>query len=133
MSRFDKLCALATIPAGLFFLFIGIMALFAGGSVSFSIDPLWAIFPLLLGWSMSITLFRFWRYSKRMAAKAEDEESQSPAMPKQRRRPKISGRLFARFVKEYPEFKTAPEEVQLNAFNSWLERARLEEATTATQ
>ena len=60
MTGFDKIAALITIPIGAAFLILGAIGLFFGSSAHFTLPPILGGLPLILGWSMCVTLIRFW-------------------------------------------------------------------------
>jgi hypothetical protein len=63
MNGFDKLCACLSIPIGIVFMLLGIIGLFAGSGAHFTLPPILGCLPFFLGWSMSITLMKFWSRS----------------------------------------------------------------------
>ena len=106
MSTFDKICAVLTIPIGALFLVSGFIGLFVGSSAHFDLPPVLGFFPFLLGWSMCVTLVRFWRKPGSEVGKEEER--------------KVNSKLFGVFLHLYPEFKAADARLQWNAFHKWV-------------
>ncbi|MBN8459460.1 MAG: hypothetical protein J0M04_16655 [Verrucomicrobia bacterium] len=106
MTTFDKLCAVLTIPIGAVFLIVGAVGLFTGSNAHFDLPPILGFLPFLLGWSMCVTLIRFWRRSSaNINVKPETE---------------VYSGLFAKFLLMHPEFRSADSRLQWAAFHKWV-------------
>jgi hypothetical protein len=106
MTSFDKFCALLTIPIGAFFVVMGAFGLFTGSNAHFALPPVLGFLPFLLGWSMCVTLIRFWR--RTLAADNEKTDTE------------VYSGLFAKFLLMHPEFKSADSHLQWQAFHKWV-------------
>ena len=106
MTTFDKLCAILTIPIGAFFIVIGAIGLFTGSNAHFDLPPILGFLPFLLGWSMCVTLIRFWRRSSTADTGKSDTE--------------VYSGLFAKFLVMHPEFRSADSRLQWEAFHKWV-------------
>jgi hypothetical protein len=105
MTRFDKIAAILSIPIGVIFLALGVFGLFAGSSANFQLPPILGALPFFLGWSMSVTIIRFWRSSGN-----ESSEDEPPSA------------MYLKFLEEHPEFRNAPKKLQWGGFHKWLDR-----------
>ena len=106
MTNFDKICAILTIPIGAFFIVIGAIGLFTGSNAHFDLPPILGFLPFLLGWSMCVTLIRFWRRS------SADKSGMTEA--------EVHSDLFAKFLLMHPEFRSAESHLQWAAFHNWV-------------
>jgi hypothetical protein len=110
MSKFDKFCALLTIPVGVIFLVLGTVGLFLGAEAHFTLPPVLGALPFLLGWSMCVTLIKFWRGSGGGGSAGSEKV-----------RVRVHSRLFDTFLNEHPEYREAPMKIQWNGFQLWLD------------
>jgi len=116
MTRFDKICAIITIPTGLVFLVLGVIGLFAGFSAHFELPPVLGFLPFFLGWTMCITTLRFWRINNKTVVKhsAFLDPVRTPPLGK-----------FGKFLDDHPEYKHQEVEVQMRLFKIWLSNREL--------
>ncbi len=105
MTRFDKIAAVLSIPVGAVFLVLGAIGLFAGSAANFQLPPILGALPFLLGWSMCVTLIRFWRSGGDGPAEEEPPSA-----------------MYLKFLEEHPEFRNAPKKLQWGGFHRWLDR-----------
>lgn len=112
MTKFEKICAVLTIPVGAIFMVLGITGVFLGSSANFTLPPILGVLPLFLGWNMCVTLIRYWR---------SGTGTSTGSKPDAAKRPRPSSPIYLRFLDQYPEFRNAPIRVQWNGFHSWLE------------
>ncbi len=110
MNLFDKICAILTVPIGAAFIVIGAIGFFMGSSAHFTLPPIVGVLPFFLGWSMFVTLIRFWRAT-------EIHESAQPA--------ELRSAVFMRFLEEHPEFRERTMKLQWKGFLGWLDRRGL--------
>ncbi len=61
MNSFDKICSCLAIPIGAIFMILGAVGLFTGSNAHFTLPPLLGVLPFFLGWSMCVTLVKFWK------------------------------------------------------------------------
>jgi len=127
MTRFDKLCALLSIPIGIFFLILGLWGLFAGSNASFDLPPIVGVLPFFLGWTMCVTTIRFWRKSRQDSQHEItnlEMEPEGMAVPEN----DIPKGQFREFLERFPEFVSASRELQVSSFHKWRANAGLSPA-----
>ncbi len=107
MTTFDKCCAVMTIPIGVVFMILGVMGLFAGSSANFTLPPVLGVLPFFVGWSMCVSLIRYWRSPKQQS----DEEAER----------RLYHGLFLKFMHLHPELRMEPDEIKWQSFHRWLE------------
>ncbi len=64
MTLFDKICSCLAIPIGAIFMVHGALGFFAGSKAHFTLPPVLGVLPFFLGWSMCVTLVKFWKTSR---------------------------------------------------------------------
>ena len=109
MTRFDKFCAILSIPTGIIFLILGGIGLFVGSNANFALPPVLGVLPFFLGWTMCVTTIRYWRRNNT----TEAEVQQIPVDPNSK---------FGEFLREHPEFAHADLKLKMRSFHTWLAR-----------
>lgn len=116
MTRFDKFCAIISIPIGLVFLVLGVIGLFTGSKANFDLPPVLGFLPFFIGWTMCVTTLRFWKTKDQTKVKHSVllDPVLSPSLGK-----------FGEFLDYHPEYKHLGVEVQMRLFKIWLSNKQL--------
>ncbi|MGJ8657488.1 MAG: hypothetical protein ACSHX6_13650 [Akkermansiaceae bacterium] len=104
MNKFDKICAVLSIPIGAVFMLLGVVGLFTGSRANFDLPPVIGFLPFFLGWAMCVTVIKFWK-------------KDGAELP-----PNITSAKFHEFLSRHPEFRSAPMKMQWGAFHKWLDQ-----------